>query len=213
MDGRVFGGGVLEFEQRQRQPVDEQHHVRAAVGFGVGLQVDIGDGELVDRQPVVRRRMVVIDQPDLIVPLLPAVAVADIDAFGEQAVEGVIVDQRVLALGARDLADRLVEDGVPDSAGNVRIDALQRRAQPTEQQHLAVSGTFRRRLAGRDVAAEGDAVAEFAQPFQRRLLDDVFVEAAHCCASMMSSASPTLICPLISLGSSASRSSASVRDS
>ena len=57
VDGGVLVGGVLEFEQRQRQAVDEQHHVRAAVGLGAGLQVDIGDGELVDRQPVVGGRI------------------------------------------------------------------------------------------------------------------------------------------------------------
>ena len=110
---------------------------------------------------------------------LPAVAVADIDAFGQQAVEGVIVDQRVLAFGAGDFADGLIEGAVPCGAGNVRVDALQRRAQPTEQQHLAIAGTLGGRFAGRDVAAEDDAVAEFAQPVERRLFDDVFVEARH----------------------------------
>ena len=161
VDGGVLVGGVLEFEQRQRQPVDEQQHVRAAVGLGARGQVDVGDGELVDRQPVVGARIGEIDQPDFVVLELPAVAVGDVDAFGEQAVKGVIVDQRVLAFGSADAADGFVDRARASGGRDVGVDAIQRRPQPTEQQHLAVVGALGGGFTRRDVAAEDDAVAEF----------------------------------------------------
>ena len=51
-DRRVLVGGVLQLDHRQRQPVDEQHHVRPA------RVLPFRHGELVDGQPVVvvRRR-------------------------------------------------------------------------------------------------------------------------------------------------------------
>ena len=140
------------------------------------VQVDVGDGELVDRQPVVGARIGEIDQPDFVVLELPAVAVGDVDAFGQQAVEGVIVDQRVLALGAADLADGFVDGAGASGRRDVGVDAIQRRPQPTEQQHLAVAGALGGGFTRRDVAAEDDTVAEFMQPFERREFDRGFAE-------------------------------------
>jgi hypothetical protein len=53
---RVLISGPLEFHQHQRQAIDEQHHVRAALP---GAQ----HGELVDRKVVVVSGVVEVEQP------------------------------------------------------------------------------------------------------------------------------------------------------
>ena len=56
-DRGVLVGGVLQLDDRQRQAVDEQHHVRPA------RVLVLDDGELVDGQPVVVVRVVEVDAP------------------------------------------------------------------------------------------------------------------------------------------------------
>ena len=60
LDGGVLVGRVLEFDDAERQAVDEDDHV----GPAVVLVLD--DGELVDRQPVVVGGVVEVHQPDLV---------------------------------------------------------------------------------------------------------------------------------------------------
>ncbi len=50
-DGGVLIGGVLELDHRQRQAIDEDDHIRAAVD--VVVLVAASHRKLVDRQPVV----------------------------------------------------------------------------------------------------------------------------------------------------------------
>ena len=59
VERRVLVAGVLEFDDAERQAVDEDHHVRPAV------RLVLDDGELVDRQPVVGIGIVEVDQPHL----------------------------------------------------------------------------------------------------------------------------------------------------
>src|SRR6266481_480188 len=60
-DGGVFVADVLEFNNAQRQAVDKDENIRAAVA------AIFNDGELVDGRPVVVGRLVEIKQIDLIV--------------------------------------------------------------------------------------------------------------------------------------------------
>jgi len=171
-NGGAFVGGILQLDDRQRQAVDEQHDIRAAHGARLGAQIHAGDRELVDGQPVVVVRIVEVHQPDLVVLELAVSAVGHVDALGQQAVEGVVVDQRICTLDAGELPQRLVES----VGGQGRVDALQRRAQPAGQQHLVVAGPLGGRLARCDIRAEADVVAQVAQPVERGLFDGVFVE-------------------------------------
>ena len=82
-------GRVLQLDQRQRQPVDEHQHVRAA-----GLAV-LDDAELVDRQPVIGVGIVEVDQLHTGCPHRPVAGpVLHRHPVGDQLVDaGVLVDQ------------------------------------------------------------------------------------------------------------------------
>ena len=88
-DRGVLVGRVLELDDRERQPVHEQHDVRAA---GV---LTLGHGELVDREPVVVLRRVEVDDARLR-PGDRAVrpAVLDRDPVHEHPVDGAVASYR-----------------------------------------------------------------------------------------------------------------------
>ncbi len=56
-DRGILIGGVLEFQNRQRQAVDEQHHI------GPAIVLPLDHRELIDREPVVRLGRLEVDQP------------------------------------------------------------------------------------------------------------------------------------------------------
>ena len=96
--------GFLSSIRPRRQAIDEKHHVRSA---GV---LALGDGELVDGQPVVVGCALEVDDADLI----PAhcalgIAVLDLDSVDEHAVEGTIAGFDGRALRACQLAECIVE--------------------------------------------------------------------------------------------------------
>ena len=59
-DGSVLVGGVLQLDDAQGQPVDEQDDIGSA-----GVLI-LGNGELVDGQPVVGGPVVEVDDPGLL---------------------------------------------------------------------------------------------------------------------------------------------------
>ena len=59
LDGGVFVTGVFQLENRQRQTVDEDHHI------GTPVLVVLDNGVLVQRHPVVVVDLFQIQQPDL----------------------------------------------------------------------------------------------------------------------------------------------------
>src|SRR2546428_34774 len=84
-DRGVLVGRVLQLDHRQRQTVHEEDDVRAA---GV---LPLGDGELVDRQPVVVVWLVEVDRPRLRTGDRAIIAaVLDCDAIGEHPGQGAI---------------------------------------------------------------------------------------------------------------------------
>ena len=60
VEGCVLVAGILQFDHTERQAVDEDHHVRAAV------RLVLDHGVLVHRQPVVGVGIVEVDQADLL---------------------------------------------------------------------------------------------------------------------------------------------------
>ena len=82
-DGRVLVGRVLQLDDNQRQPVDEQHDVRPA--FALVLD----DRELVHRQPVVGLWSIEVDHADLGTPdYATGVDVFHRDAINDHPMEG-----------------------------------------------------------------------------------------------------------------------------
>ena len=162
-DGRVLACRVLEFDQPERQSVDEQHHVRAP------LVLVFHNGNLVDRQPVVAVRVLEIHDTHLRAPDVTVIrAVLHRHAVHDHAVEGAVAD-----LDRRPFRPRELVEGVIQCLGRkVRVQLLQRRAQATFQHDRAIVGTLRTRRIGGDVGAMGDEPAKALQPSKRGLLDD-----------------------------------------
>ena len=125
-EGGVFIRRVLELDDAQRQAVDEQHHVGSAV------VLILGDGELVDRQPVVAGGFVEVDD----LHLRPANG-----AFGrpvlhrhtlhQHAVEGAVSGLQRGSLRADQLAKGILQRGRPAGAGSISARASRSRCAST----------------------------------------------------------------------------------
>jgi hypothetical protein len=84
-DGGVRIGGVFQFNDRQRQAVDEQHEVRPAA------VLVLGDAELIHGQPVVARGIVEVQHLRLrAANLAPARAVVDGHTVHQEPVQRAI---------------------------------------------------------------------------------------------------------------------------
>ena len=169
-DGGVLVGRVLQLDDAEGQAVHEQDDVRPA---GVAV---LGDGELVDGEPVVaggagevQHRHVVAAQPSA------GVRVLDLDAVHEHTVEGAVAGLQRGALGACQPAEGVVQGG----GGQGGVELGQRVPQPALQHHLAVVVALGGGRAGRDVRAVGDAPALGSQPAEGGVFDVGFGEGGH----------------------------------
>ena len=169
-DGGVLGGRVLQFHDRQRQAVDEEHDIGAA------LVAVFDDGELVDRQPVVVVRVVEIEDAHQVAAQRAVGAeVFHGHALDQHAVDGMVVGGQGGAVGAGQLAVGFVERG----GGHARVETGERVAQAAGQHDLGVVVTFGGRFAGRDGRAELHRVAQVRQPGEGGFFDDGFGEGGH----------------------------------
>ena len=160
-DRGVLVGRVLELDHRQRQAVDEQHHVRPA------RVLVLDDAELVDRQPVVVRRVVEVDHPRLrAADAALGVAVLDRHAIHQQAVQGAVARDELRAFGPRQLAEGIVQR----LGGQRRVEPRERIAQALRQDDLPVVVALGRGLAGGDLGAVPDLPAGAFEPGEGGLL-------------------------------------------
>ncbi len=107
-DRGVFIGGVLELDHRQRQAVDEDDHIRAAVDLAV--LVRSLDRVLVDYQPVVVFWILEIHHPGAPADQAPVLGfVFHLDAVHQQAMKGMVVEQQRGLVGAGELAEGFVQ--------------------------------------------------------------------------------------------------------
>ena len=127
-DRGVLVGRVLQFDHAQRQAVDEDHDV----GPAVVLALD--DRELIDRQPVVVGRVVVVDELHP-VPGDRAVlaAILDLHAIPQHPVEGPVGPDERRRVDAEDFAEGLLAGLV----GNVGVDPVDGFAQAADENHVA----------------------------------------------------------------------------
>ena len=122
-DGRVFVGRVFQFDHRQRQPVDEHHHV------GPAVVLPFDHGELVDGQPIVVVGVFIVHQRHAVAPQHAAVAhILDLDPIPQHPVKGPVVGHERRPVEPHDFAkgvfsgllgNRRVQpvDGVPEPLG------------------------------------------------------------------------------------------------
>ena len=143
-NGGVLVGGVLQFDDAQRQPVDEHRDVRPA-----GVPV-LGDGELVDSQPVVVGRGLELDDSDLI-SAHPSIGIPILDrhALDEHPVEGSVAGLQCRPFRAGELAEGIVQRG----CWKARIQLGEGVAEPTLQDYLAVVVPLGTGRVRRDVRA------------------------------------------------------------
>ena len=154
-DRRVLVGGVLQLDDAQRQPVDEQHDVRPA------FVLVLDDRELVHCEPVVGLRFVEVEYADLrAMNRTVSVDILHRHAVDHHAVKGAIAGFQRRAGRMRQAAECIVE-GVGGEAG---IESSDRGAQPLLQHDLAVIDACRVLRIGRDVGTVGDCPAAAFEP-------------------------------------------------
>ncbi len=165
----VFIGSVLELDDCEREPVGEQHDVRAP------RVLPLAHRELVDGEPVV-----VVGGGEVEDARLRAgdraigAAVLDGDAVHQHSVQGAVSFQKGRRVNARELAVRVFQG----LGRQVRIEADERLSQSALQHHVAVSrvAPLCRWLPGCDRRAGQDGVAQVLQPGERGFLYDGFSE-------------------------------------
>ena len=171
-DRRVLVGRVLELDHRQRQPVDEQHHVRPPRVLALRHR------ELVDGEPVVVGGRVEVDDPRLRPGDRAVLApVLDRDAIDQHPVHRAVALHQRRRIHARELAV-----GILQRLGRkVGIQAHERLAQPPLQQDVAVVrvAALRAGLARGDVRAVQHRVAQRFEPGEGGVFDDGFRESSH----------------------------------
>jgi hypothetical protein len=103
-DGGVFGDSVLELDESKREAVYEEHHVRPA-----DVMV-LGDGELVDGEPVVVFRIVEVQHAGLGAPER-AVFAPELDrhTIYEHPVEGAVAGLNGRPFGPGELAEGILD--------------------------------------------------------------------------------------------------------
>ena len=157
LDRGVLVGGVLELDQAQGQAVDEEHDV----GTAVVLVLD--DGELVDREEVVRPRALEVDDLRRRPPHGTAgVAVLHRHAVDQHPVEGAVAGFERRALRQGSACGRRRRARAAGSSGLSRASASRSRCSrmtcPKSSRSAAVGG------AGRDVRPVRHTPADAAQP-------------------------------------------------
>jgi hypothetical protein len=165
-DRGLFVGRVLQLDERERQPIDEDDHVGPA---RVALLLH---RELVHDEPVVGAWLLEVDDAHRRVTH---------GAVGTQVFEAQTVDQVGVELAvavdelrrrdARQLAEGLVERLLRQ----LRIEPRQRAAQPPFENDLLVARALRPRLTRRDRRPVRDRVSELREPLEAGFLDGVFV--------------------------------------
>ena len=129
----VFGagpllGGAFQLHQHERQPVDEQDHIRPA-----GIAV-FHEGILVHNQKLVALRPVIVHQPHDPRPLLAARRILHRDAVLQPVHKDPVFLHKAPAVQAVQFQHRLV-DGLPRQGP---IDPLQAGLQPVIQQRAGI---------------------------------------------------------------------------
>ena len=154
-DGRVLVGGVLQLDDGERQAVDEQHDV------GPPFVLVLDHRELVDREPVVARRVVEVEHANLSAADPPL----RVDVLHRHPGDEHPMEVAVPGLQRRPGRSGQSAQGVFDrSVGQVRIEPGEGGSQPGRQHHLAVIGAFRGRRVRRDVRTVEDRPVERRQP-------------------------------------------------
>ncbi len=169
-DGGVLVGRVLELDQPQGETVYEQHDVRPP------FVLVLGDGELVDGEPVVPFRILEVNDGRLAARDGPVgSAILDRHAINQVFMERAVPGFEVGSFYPRELAERVLA-GLRGERG---VEARESAAELLLQDDLAVVVALGSEFARSDVGAQDDLPAEAAEPCQGGVFDDGFGERPH----------------------------------
>ena len=168
-DRRVLIRRVLQLDQPQRQPVDEDHDVRPAV------VLPLDHRELVHRQPVVRAHVAEIHQPHMIArDAAVGARILHRHAVAQHPVKGAVRLRERRRRHPQHLAQRLL----PRLLGNGRIQPPDGLAQAPRQHHVAKRIPLRRRFTRRECGPCPTA-SPVPRPSRAASLHDGFVERQY----------------------------------
>ncbi len=157
-------GRVLQLDQREWQTVDEQHDV------GPARVVRAGDGELVDRQPLVACRVGPVHQPHEIAAGFAVTLVLHRDTGDQQPVKLPVGGQQ-----HRRAEVQYLPDGILAGSGrHVWVQSRDGLAQPAGQHHLAVALALGMRPVWGHVGPVAVLPTHVGQPAQSLLFKLVF---------------------------------------
>lgn len=167
LGGGVHVGGILEFDDRERQAIDEDDDVRPL------RRLALHHRELIDGEPVVRVNVVEVDKPGLVASNAAiAPRVLDVDAVDEHAMKAVIVLNKARGIRNEYLLERVVDR----LRRQLQVDALECRAEPPRKDDFGEVVPLGGQLLRLDVRPVGELVPELAQPGEHGLfhlrLDD-----------------------------------------
>ena len=170
-DRGVLVHGVLQLDDGQRQPVDEQHDV------GPALVPALDHGELIDCEPVVPVRFVEVDHANLSAAN-PAVRVDVLhgDAGDKHAMEVAVSGLQRHTGRAGQSAQGVIEC----VGGQVGIEPAERGPQAQVQHDLAIVRAFGGRHALGDVRTVSDGPTERCQPVEPDGFDGRFRQRFVC---------------------------------
>ena len=160
-DGGLFIRNVFEFQHRQRDAVDEHHHI------GAPVEMAFLHRELVDGEKFVGFGIRKINQPDLVVnDFARLVAKLHIHAFHQQPMKrAVVFDERGMA-DEPEFPQRFLQT----FQRNLGIQILQLGLQPVEKKNLLVIRALRRRFARRNRQPGQNFVTQACEASRARLL-------------------------------------------
>ena len=191
-DRSLFICGVLEFDDRQRQTVDEDHHIRSPVDLAVLVRGF--HGVLIDDQPVVVFDVLEIhhiDPPADHAPvcvrtrtgrpifgfvLRTATLVIYFDAVDQHVMKGVVVEQERRIAESHDLCVGLLPVPVAGISGLIRAMASCKRRM---QKRFLIVTAFRRFAIESDLWTKGIGIAQVFEPVYGGFFNGGFGEFGH----------------------------------
>ena len=154
-DRGLLVGGVLQFNDGQRETVEENDYVGPAVVPG------LDDRELIHRQPVICLHGAEIHQPHLVAfDRAVGPGILHVHAIAQHFVKRTVGLLERRSAHAQNFSERLLL-GIGRYA---RVEPGNRLAQSPHQHHVAKSLPLRRRFAGREMRPMTERIAQLSEP-------------------------------------------------
>ena len=168
--GRILPARRLQFDHPKRQPVDEDHHIRAPIGRALDHR------ELAGGEEIVGVRVLEIDQAQLIAANGAVLGVElDRDALDHQPVQAAVFFDQRGALGRQHLAQCVAARFGWDGG----VQPVDCRGEALGKYHVCIGLAFGLFAVRTDFRVRRDGVAERPKAIEHQALDIRFGEIGH----------------------------------